>query len=279
VCCCPVHGGQLCEQKCFQLTGGTLLCAPQDIRYHPQPPLRFDLGQTRAKTSEAHRGSPCASRAAIRASRSSSSRPLTAVSRITFAAATRALAALFGRQQKLYDAATLAFADDSDHDLSRLLGLMLWLAWDCGLDARKTDKTIFPTKEEERDRLEDRAKLLELAMRAANDEAALEEVRHSIWRTAAEAAKGAAHLWVIFHRAWGQALADLWAEHRSWRSLRRKPQSGDLGVAIKEADPKLRVVLGASNGNVHLAELGEHSGTVKFRSDFVAVAEMPSISF
>ena len=97
-----------------------------------------------------------------------------------------ALAALFGRQQKLYDAATLAFADDPANDLSRLLGLMLWLAWDCGLDARKTDKTIFQTKEEERDRLEDRAKLLELAMRAAKDEAALEEVRRSIWRTAAE---------------------------------------------------------------------------------------------
>lgn len=184
--------------------------------------------------------------------------------------------ALFGRKKRLFDAAARLYEDDPNNDLSRLLGLLIWLAWDSGLDLTSTRLASTWDTEARRQSWIEVAKLLEIATRTRDHMDALNEARHSVWRTCDHSSRGGANLWITRFEAWTGSLTDLLAARASW--LRdRLPKPGDLAIAEKENAPKLRVVLSATGKTVRLAEFGENRGEVVFDHAFVKTAAMPSL--
>ena len=79
------------------------------------------------------------------------------------------IAALFGRKQRLFDSFVTALGKDPEEDVSRLLGLLLWLSYDCGMDARELNTFPVGNPEERRERLLNLAKLFEIAVASGKD--------------------------------------------------------------------------------------------------------------
>lgn len=198
------------------------------------------------------------------------------------------LSALFGRNYRLFKAGSQAFEGDPEKDLARLLGLLLWLSADSGLDARTIDQLAKWDVDQRRQSLLNLARLLELCVAAGKEEQAFSEAEHSIWRTVQESEKGAASSWVKYHREWSRALADLKDTRDVWkRDGLFKP--GTLGIAVYEPQKKMRIVLGVSGTNIVLAELGEKSNEAKlpkekrdqvqFKIGSVEITEFPRIPY
>ncbi|MDF1552524.1 MAG: hypothetical protein P1P84_05645 [Deferrisomatales bacterium] len=186
------------------------------------------------------------------------------------------LPALFGRKKRLFDAAAKLFEDDPNNDLARLLGLLIWLAWDSGLDLKGRPTGSKWDLEARREALVEMAKLLEIAAVAGRYVDAFEEAKGSVWRTCKEASQGSANRWVSQYQLWARSLAELLDSHESWE-FDRTPAPGDFAVAIKEPLPRLRLVLGVSNDAVRLAEFGEKKGEVTFGRTHVRAAAPPSV--
>ena len=125
------------------------------------------------------------------------------------------IAALFERKHGVYAAALEALRDDPDGDLSRLRGLLIWLAWDAGLDGRR-QPSLTETGAELHARMEEKAKLLALLQVVVHDDEACEEARQSIWTTAPAADKANAALWLTDHVTWGEAIVARYRERSTW---------------------------------------------------------------
>ena len=67
----------------------------------------------------------------------------------------------------------------SSEDIARLKGLLLWLAWDCGVHFEQ-QKPFMETHEEEIERFETNAMLLSLAQTVQQDDLVIKEARQSI---------------------------------------------------------------------------------------------------
>ncbi len=151
------------------------------------------------------------------------------------------IAALFGRKQRQFDSFVTALGKDPEEDVSRLLGLLLWLSYDCGMDARELNSFPVGNPEEKRERLLNLAKLFEIAVASGKDEVVFKEAEHSIWGTTAESIKLRASNWIKYHQYWAKALTDVLSPDIS-QLIERSPQIGDIGIATREAILKPSVV-------------------------------------
>ena len=89
---------------------------------------------------------------------------------------------LFGRGFQLYQAITTTLGDERFDEFARLKGVLIWLAWDC--DVRLDEQ--FDMKEEPEDvrqRLNEKAALLEFARMLKGDAIAQNEAANSIVQT------------------------------------------------------------------------------------------------
>jgi hypothetical protein len=196
---------------------------------------------------------------------------------------------LFGRNSRLFDLTSEAFEDDPNKDVSRLLGLLLWLAWDSGLDGRALQHIPKNDPNERRERLLELALLLNVALAVGKNEHAFGEAQRSMLRTVHETGEGAVFSWINYHRSWCAALVDIKDAADVW-TLSRQPAPGNLGIAVNEKpEKKIRVVLGLNAESVILAEVGEgrkehkspreKQDQVQFQRGFVATTELPSVLF
>lgn len=118
------------------------------------------------------------------------------------------------------------------------------------------------------------ARLLEIAFRAGKHEGALEEARHSAWRSTPDAAKGKVSLWMQHFEIWAKDLATLESKiHNSSESI--SPKIGHLGIAIKEKKQKIRIIVGTPSNKVRFAEIGRDNEEVSYQSAAVRAYEMP----
>jgi hypothetical protein len=95
-----------------------------------------------------------------------------------------ALSHLFGRQdrgekERLFDAALSEIDNGPVEEISRLHGLLVWLAWDSDVSLREIDDLRLSWEERQR-RVYDKARLLAIAPRTATDSLATQEARESI---------------------------------------------------------------------------------------------------
>lgn len=184
------------------------------------------------------------------------------------------LSALFGRKKRLFAAAAKLFEEDPNNDMARLLGLLIWLAWDSGLDPKGRPTGSIWDLDARREALVELAKLLEIAAVAGRYVDAFEEAEGSAWRTCKESSQGSASQWVSQYKFWARSLAELSDSRHSW-GHERVPIPGDLAIAIKESEPRLRLVLSVTNDYVHLAEFGEKTGEVMFGRNYVKAVALP----
>ena len=163
------------------------------------------------------------------------------------------LAALFGKTPGLYAASASRFGDDESHDRERLLGLLLWLGWDSGLDLRGVERCDPRDDAAYRQALLQKARLFELAVVMGTQGEGIDEAHQSSWRTSADGDRPAASQWIATFMNWSKTIA-LCAQARWTREAIASPARGDL--AGGGVNPRLRVVLDVKGDKVHLADLG-----------------------
>jgi len=186
------------------------------------------------------------------------------------------LAAFFRNKQKLCRIVISEFAEDPEEDFPRLIGLLLWLAWDSALNARRAVQGCAKIDDFETCSHE-LAGLVQLFLLADKHRPAIEEAERSIWRTVGDTERHSAIMWLKAHSLWGRSLTELYENHSYWPSLGRKPRSGDLVVPIREDLPSLQVVLKSDDRRVYFAEPGDAGKVTSYTKDFVACAEMPTL--
>jgi hypothetical protein len=192
------------------------------------------------------------------------------------------LALLFERGRDLYEKALRDFGEDPDGDLPMLRGLLLWLAWDAGMDARGDGDPREPDPDAW---LLEKARLVGLVPIVVADEAALEEATKSILTTVVpghtEAAK--AKRWLDAHIRWGKEIVRRHERRGMWTLADQGAERGMMAVATREQPHRIRVVRGFSGTYIRLTDFGESKGArrrdfVTFGGASVVVERLPAIT-
>ena len=178
------------------------------------------------------------------------------------------LAYLYGRRYALMKKTIAAAATDEQPDeVQRLPGLLLWLAWDCGL--RLDERAIFGEEPEAaRERTIHKAMLLAISPAAADNPIAREEAEKSVLKTARASQAASAQTWLTSQLAWGQRVRQA-AESRS-RRVDGKPRIGDLAFIAADGASDLYVVSTASAGYIGLVDLSDPDTEARFLPDRIA---------
>lgn len=181
---------------------------------------------------------------------------------------------LYGRKYRLIERALKAMASDARLDeVSRMQGLLLWLAWDCGVKLEE-GRLFGEEPEETYQRVSDKAILLALAPSTSQDNIAVAEAEESVLRTSKAFQLTSATEWLAKHIGWGKSLS---SNIERFTKLPRKPgrpEPGDLAYATSLKEPFLSVVRSSSDGYVCLADLSSDTEEVCYVADKVAAIQL-----
>lgn len=161
-----------------------------------------------------------------------------------------------------------AAAAESCTEAAAVRGLLLWLAWDCGLDVRTVldddDPDILWRN------LYSLEQLLHLTVEVSKDEEAAGKARLGLSQSASiHKAEG----WLQAHLQWGARVAALNGDLRNAPSLAREPLCGDLVFLSKVATPSLTVVLNVEGDKRDKLRLACDE-MKKFKSGYVTVVDL-----
>ena len=161
--------------------------------------------------------------------------------------------------------------DDFGHsdDMARLKGLLVWLAWDCGLivDLRKP---FMETSEQLEARLRRNAMMLALAQAVGSDDDVIDEARQSIGSL------------TIGELDWLSALERLATECATLKQggLELQPaesaEPGDIAVHRSVQNWDLRVVVSSDGQYVSLMRLGRDKNRVSYLPGHLGVVHLTS---
>ena len=183
------------------------------------------------------------------------------------------LKSLFGYKKDLFDKTASFFKDDPENDMPRLLGLVIWLAWDSGVNVRSIE--FLPSYEHDarREALHELSKLFVIACRAGKFTDAFAEANHSAWRVCKDENQQEMTLWMRRYEKWAKEIISL-SHHAAIVGI--KHECGQLGIAINEKPLRFRVVVGTESNKIHLSELGsDKNNEVVFLASAVEAVPMP----
>lgn len=155
----------------------------------------------------------------------------------------------------------------NSEDIARLKGLMLWLAWDCGL-LFDSEKPFMETPDQLQTRLSNNAMLLALAQAVQLDEHVTEEARQSIGT------------FTTSEMDWLNAVRGLAAQcdaAKRWAlptSSADKAEPGDVAIHRTMQNWDLRVVAGASGKAVSLIKLSRAKRRVEYTSEHLLATKL-----
>jgi hypothetical protein len=155
-------------------------------------------------------------------------------------------------------------------DMARLKGLILWLAWDCGLtlDLREP---FMESRDEQAERLRRNAMVLALAQMIKSDEVVIDEARQSI----GSVTSGEMH-WLKFI----QGVAHL-CETIHDRRLALKPaeaaKAGDVAIHKTISAWDLRIVASSGGKRTSLVSLNREKDRLVYTSDHLAVMRLSKV--
>lgn len=164
-----------------------------------------------------------------------------------------ALAVLFGRFHRLFEKAKAEAGMGCD-ELSRLLALLLWLAWDAGIDPDRPAR-LGESPEEQRERLWERARLLAVAPAVVVDPEALAEATATFDETAGERSLADSRAWLDATLRWASGVAPFVVDLKSAPVRPGAVEAGDLAFAPDATCPEIRVVLTRRGKNLVLADV------------------------
>ncbi len=164
-----------------------------------------------------------------------------------------ALAHLFSRSRRLLEAAERTVDDATTDELTRLRGLLFWLAWDCGVSF-DSEQVFHETSKDMRVRLYHRAVVVALSPFVAVDVMTQDEARQSLGLVAPPTSSAASYTWLERSIKIGMRIAEAVTDGNR-PSEPETPRMGDLASI---GDSTLaRVIIRASGATVRLLDFGE----------------------
>lgn len=153
---------------------------------------------------------------------------------------------------------------------STAAGLLLWLAWDSGLDVRSV--TDAEEQTEVRENLRGVARLVAMARAVSDDERALVKASEAISRHCAfYAGDGVTETWCDEHLDWLKKVADVASSPRAAHTLARPADAGDIVYPTLKAEPGLHVVLQSKGSSVKVVDLDREDEQTTYGIKYVAV--------
>lgn len=153
---------------------------------------------------------------------------------------------------------------------STAAGLLLWLAWDSGLDVRSV--TDAEEQTEVRENLRGVARLMAMAQAVSDDERALEKASGAISRHCAlYVGNGVTETWCDEHLNWLKKVADVASSPRAAHTLARPADVGDIIYPTLKAEPGLHVVLQSKGSSVKVVDLDREDEQTTYGIKYVAV--------
>jgi hypothetical protein len=158
--------------------------------------------------------------------------------------------------------------DEFQHsdDIARLKGLILWLAWDCGLTLERRG-SLSETRESADERLERNAMVVALAQMIQSDEVVIDEARRSIGGLTVSEMN-----WLNELRRLAARCESLREDRSAWHPA-EKGEPGDIAIHQTLVDWDLRVVARRPDKRISLIRLAKNKNRVAFRSDHLAVVD------
>jgi len=149
---------------------------------------------------------------------------------------------LYGKSHDFIKKAKEELVDEPLDEISRLNGLMLWLAWKCGNDLRKPKpKTLGVDYEWDFKKNIERAQLLLITPDAVSDDLAFEEAGKSIRQTSPNENRKAVDEWISLHGYWGKKFIKL--KKVNPKNLSNANKSGDIGFRILNRELAVTIIL------------------------------------
>jgi len=154
---------------------------------------------------------------------------------------------LYGKNTSFVSRAEKELIDEPIDEISRLKGLMLWLAKDCGADIRaKKKKRLGVDYDRMRRESFARAKMLVITQIASNDDFAFLEAEKSIKQTTEDIAEATS--WLRIHKSWGYKFyASIQKLKEGKKGKVGRPNIGDLVYLGMPEYDFFNVVYTASN--------------------------------
>ena len=156
-------------------------------------------------------------------------------------------------------------------DVARLKGLVLWLAWDCGLTL-DLQKPFMESPEQLAERLRGNAMILALAQMMSADEVVIDEARQSI----GSLTSGELDWLKGVQRVVEQCDSIRKGSHPTRSGGSARP--GDIAVHKKISEWDFRIVESKGSGFVSLIRLDKKKHQAKFLPGFIVVAKPLGLS-
>jgi len=150
---------------------------------------------------------------------------------------------LYGRSYQFWEKSKTELIDYQIDEISRLKGLLLWLANECGADFR--DKRLFRESSEahERDKHK-QSYLLFIASDAAWDDVAIEEAYNCIELTTQTSKKVDGRLWISSHKEIGKKISKFQKKaHKKSHEIINKARIGNMAFVRDQVNPTFHIVL------------------------------------
>ena len=153
---------------------------------------------------------------------------------------------------------------------SAAAGLLLWLAWDTGLDVRVVTKT--DQQDEVYENLRGMARLVAMAQAVSDDAQARKKASEAISRHRAfYASEGTTETWCREHLGWLKKVAALSRSPREARARARAADAGDIIYPNLKAEPTLHVVLQSRGSSVRVVDLDKEDEQTAYGIKYVTV--------
>ncbi len=164
-----------------------------------------------------------------------------------------------------------ALGEEFEHsdDIARLKGLLVWLAWDCGLTL-SLHKPFMESAEQQHERFKHNAMMLALAQTVRNDDVVIDEARQSIGGLSSSEMD-----WLVDLRALITQCDAVKARSGSMSLTEgSEARPGDVAVHKKLENWDLRVVLSNSGNQVSLIKLSKKKENRSFSAEYLMTAKL-----
>ena len=175
-----------------------------------------------------------------------------------------------GKNSMLYCDGKSVGLDESE-DMARLKGLLLWLAWDCGL-MLDLEEPFNETLEKRSDRIADNALVLALSQLSKNDDVVIHEAKQSIAPLSASDMD-----WLDWVLSTGEKISRFMASPEKFSGVGDiKP--GDLAFHPKVPSLGVRMVLSQVSSITNLISFDPDKPHIGYATDYISVAPLDNVT-
>ena len=172
---------------------------------------------------------------------------------------------LFEGKTSLHDLESLGEEVEQSDDIARLKGLLLWLAWDCGLTL-DLKKSFLEDPDRKKVRLQQNAMVLALAQIIDGDEVVIDEAKHSIGSLTTSEMDWLKNIQRIADQCDSMKQTDFILEPAS------EAEPGDVAIHKSKKGLPIRIVSSRAPGRINLVSLSRDKDYVAFTPDHLGVA-------